>query len=785
MDELFRTLTEASTTGFYLACEGLFAYVNGALATMFGYAPEELIGRKGPVDLTSPEDRSRVIDNARRRMAGEVDAARMHVLGMHKDGSTIPVEVNSRSVTYDGKLAVMGTVVDYSERQRLEDELRANESRLEKAQELAHVGWWERDLVNDRVSGSAELARIFGLAEVVPGFSRQQWADVLHPDDRERVVALGEASYRGDAVYDSEHRIVRPDGSTRVIHSQREFTRDADGRPLRLFGIVQDVTELRATEAELRASEERVRTFVDHATEALFLIDDQYVVVDVNRETCDSLGYSREELIGPHGAEFRYPTDDPARAARHASVSAGNVATFEAYHRRKDGTIFPVEVRLRRFEYDGSKFLAAARDISERKRAEQRTLAHEAVTQVLAESAGIEEAAPRILQALCEHLGWDVGVFLRSDRETGDLRPVAIWHGPESPAPHLEAILETAKFTPGKGLTGRAWLDGAAQAMPELPDGARGVGIDAAKHDGLHSVFATPLLLGSEVLGVMTFFSRKEQRLDQQSLEVLETIGSQIGQFMERKRAENALQLVEAQIEHLTRVMTMSALASSIAHEIKQPIAATVANAGAARRWLAAETPDFNEAQRALDRIIEDGMRAGGVVDRIRDLMKPAPNNKEHVDLNDAIREIVDLTQSEAFRNDVSVHVELAPDLPPVYGDRVQLQQVVLNLTINAFEAMSRGMPPRELRIGTSVKSPAEVLVVVRDSGPGFAPGVREQLFEPFNSTKPGGLGFGLWICRSIVDAHGGRLWAGPGALRGVEFAFTLPPAQATAPPGE
>ena len=207
-----------------------------------------------------------------------------------------------------------------------------------------------------------------------------------------------------------------------------------------------------------------------------------------------------------------------------------------------------------------------------------------------------------------------------------------------------------------------------------------------------------------------------------------------------------------------------------------QPITATVTNGEAALRFLGASRPDLGEIREALGSIVRDGHRAGAVVGRIRALIKGAPRRDEPVEINAAIREVVELTRSEALKNGVVVRTDLDDGLPPVPGDRVELQQVMLNLILNAIEAMSTtGEGPRESLITTARTGSDDVLVAVRDSGPGLTPAAFERLFEAFHTTKPNGLGLGLSICRSIIEERGGRLWASANSPRGAVFQFTLP----------
>jgi signal transduction histidine kinase len=224
------------------------------------------------------------------------------------------------------------------------------------------------------------------------------------------------------------------------------------------------------------------------------------------------------------------------------------------------------------------------------------------------------------------------------------------------------------------------------------------------------------------------------------------------------------------------RLATMGQLTASIAHEVNQPITGVVASGNAALRWLRNEPPDLPAARQAIERIIRDGTRAGSVVGRIGKLVRKAPPRTDSFDINAAIREVVELTGAEAFKNSISVGTDLVEDPPLVEGDRIELQQVILNLSVNAIEAMA-GLDDgrRELLIRTAKGEADAVLVSIEDSGPGLDPVDAERAFEAFYTTKPGGMGMGLSICRSIVEAYGGRIWATANTPRGTSFHFSLP----------
>jgi signal transduction histidine kinase/ligand-binding sensor domain-containing protein len=247
-------------------------------------------------------------------------------------------------------------------------------------------------------------------------------------------------------------------------------------------------------------------------------------------------------------------------------------------------------------------------------------------------------------------------------------------------------------------------------------------------------------------------------------------------QIAERKRAEDALALAQAELTRVNRVMLVGETAASIAHEVNQPIAAAITNAGTALRWLAAQPPDVDEARQALGRIVKDGNRAGEVIRRIRGLVKKSPPRRDWTEINDMIQEAVILMSNDAHTNRISVQTRLSSNLPPVLADRVQLQQVILNLIKNGIEAITEsGDGPRELLVSSAKDESNGVLIAVRDTGAGFDPQAVSHLFDSFYTTKPEGMGLGLAISRSIIEAHGGRLWATPSSPRGAVFQFTLP----------
>jgi C4-dicarboxylate-specific signal transduction histidine kinase len=261
------------------------------------------------------------------------------------------------------------------------------------------------------------------------------------------------------------------------------------------------------------------------------------------------------------------------------------------------------------------------------------------------------------------------------------------------------------------------------------------------------------------------------QRVSGESGDFAEFVGTVID-VTERRRAEEERQA----LAHANRVATMGQLTASIAHEVNQPIAAVVTNAQAALRWLNMQPPDLREVQQAVGRIVEDGRRSAEVIGRIRALIANTPPRTDKLEINKTILEVIAITRAEMHRSGIFVRTRLAPDLPLIQGDRIQLQQVMLNLILNAVEALiETSAESRELLITSDDGGADGVRVAVHDSGPGLTSDSIEHLFDAFYTTKLGGMGMGLSICRSIIEAHGGRIWATANIPRGAIFQFSLP----------
>src|SRR5438093_1277430 len=428
-------------------------------------------------------------------------------------------------------------------------------------------------------------------------------------------------------------------------------------------------------------------------------------------------------------------------------------------------------------------------DISERKQTEDNLARLNRTLQTLYQcNQALVHATDEheLLQSVCRilvevgglRMAW-VG-YRELDREKS-IRPVA-------QAGYDQGYVESVKATwedseRGQGPTGTAIRTGkpswtkSIQTDPSIAPWRA----EALKR-GYGSNISLPLMSDGATFGALTLYAKEPNAFNERTLEQFTELADNLAYGVialrtreERSRAEHALREAQAELAHVTRAMTMGELTASIAHEINQPLAAVVANANACFRWLANPTPNLSEARDAISRIVRDGNRASDVIGRIRALVKKDDTEKTLLDINEAMQEAVSLIHSEIQKSGVVLKMKLAAGLPRILGDRIQLQQVILNLVMNGIEAMNAVTDrPREILIRSCQHETDKVLVAVQDFGNGVDQENLKKIFDAFYTTKPQGMGMGLAISRSIVENHGGRLWAVPNDGPGTTFQFTL-----------
>ncbi|MGO8701216.1 MAG: ATP-binding protein [Limisphaerales bacterium] len=502
-------------------------------------------------------------------------------------------------------------------RERDRKVLRESAAKLKEAQHLARIGYWERDLLADHITWSEETCRIFGLEAQDPKLNQARFQEMIHPDDRHlQIQALAELQNRGRP-YDLEYRIVLPNGQLRFVHAWDAIERDDSGRPIRLFGTVQDITERKRSEALLLAQAQEIKAIVENSPDLIVRFDRKLCRIYVNPAFVKATGLPEEALLGREIASTAKDGAAPATAQEVEILERSLKRAFETRRPLDFAVTWPMQA--------GRKFLTV----------------------------------------------------------------------------HLE---------------------------PEFDAQGELASILAISRD-----------------------------------------------LTELKEGEEKLRQAEAKMVRVARLTMMGELTASIAHEVNQPLVVMLTYADAASQWLAALPPNLNEARVAVHRIAREAGRASEVIRRIRALFRKGDPAKTPVNINELVAETLMLVNAELNRQEVSLQTQLAPRLPLVPADRVQVQQVLLNLLMNAIDSLSAEVQrARVLRIRTRSKR-GVVQVAVQDTGSGIAPQAFKHLFKPFYTTKPDGLGMGLALSRSIVEAHGGKIWITPNDEGGAIFQFTLP----------
>jgi len=481
--------------------------------------------------------------------------------------------------------------------------------------------------------------------------------------------------------------------------------------------------------------------FFEFSPDAIVVTDGNGRITNVNSQVERVFGYTRAELLGLP-VETLLPERFRAAHPSHRGSYSNHPSTrpmgtgLELYGRRKDGREFPVDIMLSPVETPGGPiFLSVVRDISEKKRAEEKVRQSEGQ-----------------LQELIDVMPQQVFVF---DPD---------WNPLFANRRELEYTGLTLQEARSKDAIAKIFHPEDFKKLEAMRERTRSEG--------------TPFEMEARIRGKdgqYRWFLIRDNPLRDEQGHIRRWYGTRTD-IEDRKRAEEAWNKAQAELAHVTRVMTMGELAASIAHEVNQPIAGIVMNASTCLRWLAADPPNLEEVREAACRIIRDGERAGDVIARIRALATKTDTARERLDMNETIRVVVVLVRDELYRYRVMLRKEFAEDLSPVLGDRVQLQQVVLNLVMNAIESMSEVADrPRELVIRTHNDEGGQVRVAVRDSGIGLDPQGKERIFDAFYTTKPSGMGMGLSISRSIVQNHEGRLWAVANDGPGTTLHFTVP----------
>src|SRR5580700_9570441 len=722
---------------------------------IFGLAPQVASMDIAAVsEMFHPDDREAIFRTAEEAIRSGTRADCEHRL-VRPDGEVRVVHsLGDVKTNSEGRAQMFGTTQDITDRKHAEDErqslasaLQQSNARLEEAQLVAHIGHYEWNLIDSRVDWSKELYRIYGLPPQEGPIDLARVFEMIHPDDRESVAREAEETIRSGIHIKTEHRIVRADGEVRYLVSLGTVKRDASGRAYEMFGTGQDITERKLAEQALRRTQfylsegERLAHMGSWASRDLGILWSDDLDIYWSDEVYNIFGFDPKN--GPPKLEqfvSAIHPQDRTRLSEAITTMHEQRCKCDVTSRvvRPDGEIrfvrcvgFPVVDNGVFQGYHGTTI-----DVTE-----QELLTRE----LRREQAYLAEA-----QNLAHIGSWACNLATReifhSSEENARLYGFDPSQGP------LPFDLFYATILPEDERTIRAKLENAIRAGADYD-----VEFRIRRADG-----------------DIRFLRGIGHRVA--SGEPGEYVGVTMD-ITERKRAEEErerLRQLEAELAHTTRVNMMGELAAALAHEIKQPIAASVTSANALLRWLAHDPPDLERARAAAARIDREGNRAADIINSLRAFYRTGTSaERQVVDVKEIIGEMTVLLRIEADRHSVTIHPEVEADTPKVLANRVQLQQVFMNLMLNAIEAMKD--TGGELTIRSRANQESRLIVSISDTGVGLPAGRSEQIFDPFHTTKPQGTGMGLTITRSIVESYGGRVWATVNQGAGASFHFTLP----------
>jgi PAS domain S-box-containing protein len=695
---------------------------------------------------------------------------------------------------------IVGLLVQRHHRRVAERTAQESKDRLALAAELSGVGLWSLDLRSHLIWMSERATELFGF---LPGqqVSIALFLESVHAEDRASVQSAIDAAVESGVSTRVEYRFVLPDGAVRWIVAQGQTCPSPPASPTLFMGASLDISENKAGEETLRQAKDFSEAAINALPGIFYLYNSEGRLVRWNRNHELKTGFSAEELNGRPILDWFPESHRDLVALEVRRVHEDGEGRIEAPVRMKDGHEVPYLLKWVGLMIEGESYiLGTGTDISDIKWMEACRDAVREVLRILSDPGDIRESMQSIVSAIKASLGVDaVGIRLRDvddytyfcsegfsedfltkenslvsrNGDGGICRddkgePILqcacglVLSGKTDPANPL--------FTPG----GSCWTNDAAPLL-DLPakDDPRTNPRNVCIHQGYASVALIPIRGKGEVIGLLQLNARRKGYFTLPMVEFLERAGDNMGEAMLRRQGESDIAQARLALAHLSRVSMMSELTTSLAHELNQPLAAILSNAQAGLRFLSGKEPDLNEVAEILADIVSDDKRAGEIIRRTRYLLQNDPPHREWLDLSVIVREVVSILHNAVVIHDVLLETDLSPSVPHIRGDRVQLQQVLINLIINAEQAMIEACSrPATVSISTFKDHEGRAVVTVQDTGPGVPASQLEEIFVPFYSRKTGGMGMGLTISRSLLQSVGGKIWAENAPGGGARFSI-------------